>query len=169
MSNPAMAPMLAELEQEEAATRRMLERVPEDKLDWRPHPRSMTLGQLALHVASAVGDISEFLEIEGFDVNDTDFQAAQPASKADVLATFDSAQATARRRLGTFTDDRASAPWRLSKGDDEIFTIPKAWLARMLMMNHMYHHRGQLSVYLRLLDVPVPVTYGRSADENPFE
>jgi uncharacterized damage-inducible protein DinB len=168
MNLPTMAPMLAELEQEEAATLRMLERVPGDKLDWRPHPKSMTLGQLALHTAGTVGDVSNFLELEGFDVNDADFEAAQPASIDEILEKFETAQATARERFAALSEDQAAAPWTLSKGEEEIWTIPKAWLARSLMMNHLYHHRGQLSVYLRLLDVPVPVTYGRSADEDAF-
>jgi uncharacterized damage-inducible protein DinB len=161
-------PMIAELEQESTATRRMLERVPGDKLGWRPHPRSMTLGQLAWHVAALCGDISNFLELEGFDVNDANFAPAQPRSHAEVMEKFSEAQASARNRLENLSDDRACETWRLTNGDAEIFAIPKIGLARSLMFNHLYHHRGQLSVYLRLLDVPVPVTYGRSADENPF-
>lgn len=161
-------PMLAELEQESVATRRMLERVPGDKLSWRPHPRSMTIGQLAYHVAGVCGDVSGFLELDGFDVNDATFAPPQPTSHAEIMQKFDEAQATARTRLEHLTDERAGETWRLTKGDAEIFAIPKIALARTLMCNHLYHHRGQLTVYLRLLDVPVPVTYGRTADENPF-
>jgi uncharacterized damage-inducible protein DinB len=168
MSNTMMGSMLGELEMEEAATRQMLERVPADKLEWRPHPKSMTVGQLALHVAGTIGDVSNFLQVETFDVNDADFQAAQPASHAEIMEKFASAQAVARERFSSLSDDQALTQWTLTKGDDEIFSMPKVALARMLMMNHLYHHRGQLSVYLRLLDVPVPVTYGRTADENPF-
>jgi uncharacterized damage-inducible protein DinB len=168
MGHTMMSSMLGELEMEEAATRQMLERVPEDKLEWRPHPKSMTLGQLALHVAGTIGDVSNFLEVETFDVNEADFQAAQPASSAEIMEKFSTAQAAARERFAALTDDQALTQWTLTKGDTEIFSMPKVALARMLMMNHLYHHRGQLSVYLRLLDVPVPVTYGRTADENPF-
>lgn len=161
-------PMIQELEQEAAATLRMLERVPEDKLDWAPHPKSMTLGQLALHVAGLAGGISNFLEMDGFDASQTDFKAPQPKSKAEILEAFAQSQPAARERLVALTDARAGEPWTLTNGGAEIFTVPKIGLVRSLMFNHLYHHRGQLTVYLRLLDVPVPVTYGRSADENPF-
>ena len=164
----AVSPMIAELEQEAAATLRMLERVPEDKLDWAPHPRSMTLGQLAYHVAGVCGDVSGFLELDGLDVDSADFTPTQPGSHAEIMGKFEEAQAAARRRLEALTDERAGQSWRLTRGDDELFAIPKLALARTLICNHLYHHRGQLSVYLRLLDVPVPPTYGPSADENPF-
>lgn len=162
-------PIIAELEQESAATRRMLERVPEAKLDWAPHARSMTLGQLAYHVAGLCGDVSGFLELDGFDVGDANFAPTQPRSHAEIMQKFEEAQASARKRLEHLSDERASQTWRLTNGDAEIFAIPKIALARTLMCNHLYHHRGQLSVYLRLLNVPVPATYGRSADENPFD
>ena len=161
-------PMIAELEQESAAPLRMLERVPEDRLAWAPHPKSMTLGQLAYHVAGVCGDVSSFLELDGFDVTQAQFAPEQPRSKPEIMEKFERAQAVARERLEALSDERASQSWRLTKGETEIFTVPKIGLARTLMFNHLYHHRGQLSVYLRLLDVPVPVTYGRSADENPF-
>lgn len=164
----AVDPMIAELEQESAATRRMLERVPGDRLTWRPHPRSMTLGQLAYHVAGVCGDVGNFLEMEAFDVHQADFTPDQPSSHAQIMEKFAEAQANARARLDALTDQRAVQPWRLTKGDVEVWSLPKIALARTLMFNHLYHHRGQLSVYLRLLDIPVPVTYGRSADENPF-
>jgi uncharacterized damage-inducible protein DinB len=161
-------PMIAELEQESAATQRMLERVPKDKLAWQPHPRSMTLGQLASHVAGLSGGVSAFLEMSAFDVNSTGFTPRQPGSHAEIMQEFKEAQATARKRLDGLTDERAAEIWRLTNGDAEIFAVPKIQLARSLMFNHLYHHRGQLSVYLRLLDVPVPATYGRSADEDSF-
>lgn len=167
-AHPAVEALIAELEQEEEATRRMLERVPEEKLEWRPHPKSMSLGQLALHVAGTLGDLSEFLEIDGFDVDDADFQPAQPASRAEIDEKFRDAQTAARRRLESLDEDRAFSPWTLTRGGAEVMSMPKAWLARTLMFNHLYHHRGQLSVYLRLLDIPVPATYGRSADEDAF-
>jgi uncharacterized damage-inducible protein DinB len=161
-------PMIAELDQESAATRRMLERVPGDKLDWAPHPKSMTLGQLAYHVAGVCGDVSNFLETDEFDAQQVRFMPDQPRSHAEIMEMFTVAQASARRRLEALSDDRADRPWRLTNRSREVFAIPKVALVRTLMFNHLYHHRGQLSVYLRLLDVPVPVTYGRTADENPF-
>jgi len=164
----AVDPMIAELDQEAQATRRMLERVPADKLAWRPHPKSMTLGQLALHVATVCGSVGNFLEMDSFDVDDADFNPAEPASKDEILQRFEEEQANARAKLEAMDNDRATADWILTKGGDPLWTVPRIGLARNLMFNHLYHHRGQLSVYLRLLDVPVPVTYGRTADENPF-
>jgi uncharacterized damage-inducible protein DinB len=161
-------PMIAELEQESAATRRMLERVPGDKLTWAPHPRSMTLGQLAYHVAGVCGDVSNFLETDEFDAQQARFMPDQPESHAQIMEKFAEAQTSARRRLEALSEERAGQPWRLTNRSREVFAIPKVALVRTLMFNHLYHHRGQLSVYLRLLDVPVPVTYGRTADENPF-
>jgi uncharacterized damage-inducible protein DinB len=164
----AVDPLIAELDHEAAATKRMLERVPADKLTWRPHPKSMTLGQLALHVATVCGSVGNLLEMDSFDVNDADFQAAEPASKDEIMQRFEEEQANGMEKLQALDNDRAMADWTLTKGGDQLWSMPKIVLARNLMFNHLYHHRGQLSVYLRLLDVPVPVTYGRTADENPF-
>lgn len=164
----AVDPMIAELDQEAEATRRMLDRVPADKLDWRPHPKSMSLGQLALHVATVCGSVGNFLEMDSFDVNDADFTQTPPASKDEILQRFEEEQGNARAKLEALDNERAAADWTLTKGGNELWSLPKIALARNLMFNHLYHHRGQLSVYLRLLDVPVPVTYGRTADENPF-
>ena len=161
-------PLITELEQESAATRRLLERVPGAQLDWAPHPKSMTLGQLAYHVAGVCGDVSNFLEGDGFDAGHADFMPDQPSSHARIMEKFAEAQDIARRRLEALSDERAMEPWRLTHRSREVFTIPKLALVRTLMFNHLYHHRGQLTVYLRLLDIPVPVTYGRTADENPF-
>lgn len=164
----AVDPMIAEFENEAQTTRKFLERVPEDKLDWRPHPKSMSLGQLALHVAGISGDLSGYLETNGLDLDDVTFQSPQPQDKAAILQAHDEGAAAARRRLGALDDAKAMSPWILHRKGNEVFRMPKIGLARSLMLNHLVHHRGQLSVYLRLLDVPVPVAYGRSADENPF-
>ena len=162
------APLVAELEQEAAATEQMLRRLPADRLTWKPHDRSMSLGQLALHVATIAGGISNFLEMDSYELGDADFSPAQPASKEEIMAGFAEAQANARAKLEALTDAAAMSHWRLMSGDQELWSLPKIALARTLMFNHLYHHRGQLSVYLRLLDVPVPATYGRSADESQF-
>lgn len=164
----AVDPMIQEFEQEASATRRMLERVPEDQLAWQPHPKSMTLGQLALHVAGVAGTVSGFLEMDRFDVSQADFTPAHPESKEQIMAAFEESQATTRQRLESLDDAEAGRPWKLTNGEQELFTVPKIGLARSLVLNHLYHHRGQLSVYLRMLDVPVPATYGRSADESTF-
>lgn len=166
---PNLAQALAnELEREAGSTRRLLERVPADRLDWQPHPKSMTLGQLALHLASIPGNISRLAGLDGFDASTANFTPASPPDAEALLATLESSLADARSFLGGLDEEAAAAPWRLSAGEREVFTLPRAEVVRTLMLNHWYHHRGQLAVYLRLLDVPVPVVYGRSADENPF-
>jgi len=164
----AIDPMIGELEQEAVATRQLLEAIPADKLSWRPHAKSMTVGQLAYHIAGIWGGISSFLELDGFDVNNADFTPADPESKEQILEQLDESVTIGRARLNALDDELAAANWVLSKGGTELATMPKLALARSLMMNHLYHHRGQLSVYLRLLEVPVPVSYGRTADVNPF-
>lgn len=163
----AVDPILAELEQEAHATEKLLERVPADKLTWKPHPKSMSLGQLALHVAGMY-NISSFVEMDGLDVSGVTFEADQPESKAAIMDAFANSLETVRQRLGGVDDTTAAQPWQLHKSGAEIFTIPKLAVLRSFMLNHLYHHRGQLTVYLRMLDVPLPVTYGRTADENPF-
>jgi uncharacterized damage-inducible protein DinB len=160
--------LVRELEQEAVTTKRLLEQLPEDKLTWTPHEKSMTLGQLALHIANIPGRVSSMLNSDGMDAKKATFVNPQPNSKAEILTTLDSAIETAKQVLNAWDDAAASTPWRLSKGDEEVFTLPRAAVARTIMMNHWYHHRGQLTVYLRLLNVLLPVTYGRSADTNPF-
>src|SRR6185369_9466463 len=160
--------MAAELEREAVATRRILERVPADRLDWQPHPKSMTLGQLALHMANIPGGISRMARLDGMDVAGRPNLPPQPQSADELLAALDASLTEARSLLETLDDEAADAPWRLSAGPREIFTLPRIDILRTMMLNHLYHHRGQLAVYLRLLDIPVPVIYGRSADENPF-
>jgi uncharacterized damage-inducible protein DinB len=167
MPNPTQA-LANELEREAAATRRILERVPADRLDWQPHPKSMTLGQLAFHLASIPGNISRMGKLDAFDAATANFTPPTPPSSEVLLTTLESSLAEAQSFLGGLDEEAAAAPWRLTAGEQEIFTLPRLELVRTLMLNHWYHHRGQLAVYLRLLDVPVPAVYGRSADENPF-
>lgn len=160
--------MAAELEREAVSTRRILERVPADRLDWQPHPKSMTLGQLALHIASIPGGVSRMARLDGMDVAGRNNLPPSPQSADELLTALDASLAEARSLLESLDDEAADAPWRLSAGAREVFTLPRLDVLRTMMLNHLYHHRGQLAVYLRLLDVPVPVIYGRSADENPF-
>ena len=168
-ATPALSTsLIGELQMEADATKKLLDAVPADKLTWKPHQKSMTLGQLAYHVASIPGDISGFLEMAGLDASTVDFKATQPASASEIQEKFASSVETARQKLEALTDDRAAETWRLTMGEEEIWSLPKSALARALMFNHLYHHRGQLTVYLRLLDIPVPVVYGRTADVNPF-
>jgi uncharacterized damage-inducible protein DinB len=160
--------MLNELQQEAAATKRLLERVPGDKLSWTPHPKSMSLGQLALHVAQIPGDLSRLARLDEFDAADANFDPPVPASREEILSALDGSISAAAEYLEGLTTDAARAGWRLTLRGNEVFTMPRAAVLRSLLLNHWYHHRGQLSVYPRLLDVPIPVIYGRSADENPF-
>lgn len=160
-------PLIAELEQESEATRRLLERVPEEKLDWRPHEKSMSLGQLALHIASTPGAIAGLMEMD--EVPPPDFGTNPlPGSKAEVLAAFEESLVQAREAMVALDDDRAMATWRVVDGGEELMALPRIGLLRAIMLNHWYHHRGQLTVYLRMLDVPLPAVYGASADENAF-
>lgn len=164
----ANAALVAELEQESHATRRVLERVPDDRLEWRPHPKSMSLGQLALHVATIPGSLARLAQLDGLDAATVDFTPASPASAAELLPALEASVAGAREFLSGLDDAAAAATWRLTFGERELLAAPRAGIVRSLLLNHWYHHRGQLVVYLRLLDVPVPAVYGRSADEDPF-
>lgn len=160
--------LLGELDQEAATTRRALERVPGDKLGWKPHARSMSLGQLALHIATIPGTIGKLLSNDGLDLGTVNFDQPAATSKAELLTALDESLRAAREVLGGFSDQKAMATWKLTRGGKELMAAPRVAVARSLMLNHWYHHRGQLTVYLRLLGVPVPSIYGPSADENPF-
>ncbi len=165
---PMCQAMLGEIQQEAATTRRVLERIPDNKLAWKPHQKSMTIGQLALHMAQVPGGIAKISLPDEFDASQTSFAAKQPESLGEIFAAHDESVRGAEDYLKTLTQEKATATWRLKMGTKEVFAMPRAALLRSLMLNHWYHHRGQLSVYLRLLDVPVPSIYGPSADENPF-
>ena len=160
--------LIAELEQEGATTRRVLARVPADHLEWRPHPKSMTLGQLALHVATIPGRLVRVCAADVFDAATANFSPPQPQDTAGLLSALDESLAAAQAFLGGLDEAAAAAPWRLTFGERELSSAPRGATVRALMFNHWYHHRGQLTVYLRLLEVPVPAVYGNSADENPF-
>lgn len=163
-----MEPMLTEFRQEAAVTKRVLERVPADKLDWRPHPKSMSLGQLAFHIASVPGRLSTVLQQDRLEVDPNAFTAPSPRDLAEVKTTFEESCKAAESFMGGLSEQDAFKDFSLMVGGKPGMTAPRVAMIRMVIMNHVYHHRGQLSVYLRMLDVPVPTIYGRSADENPF-
>ncbi len=165
---PAAQALLAEIDAETPATRRVLERIPADRFDWRPHPKSMSAGQLAQHVASIPGTVARIAQMDGLDIATRPTEYASCASHEALLAALDASVTAAREFLAGLEEARATAIWRLTFGDREIFAIPRLGVMRTIGLNHWYHHRGELVVYLRLLDVPVPIVYGRSADENPF-
>jgi uncharacterized damage-inducible protein DinB len=163
---PLIDGLLQELEQEAHTTRRVLERVPNEHLGWRPHPKSRTLGELALHVATVPGGVAEFVAQD--DPQAPDFADPSPKSASELVPTLDDAVAKAKKTLGGRDDAWANSTWRLFRGDKELFAMPRLAMLRSIMLNHWYHHRGQLTVYLRELNVPIPSVYGPSADENPF-
>jgi uncharacterized damage-inducible protein DinB len=164
--------LLPEFDHEMGLTRRLLERVPEADLTWKPHDKSMTLGQLAWHLAdiphwtAAILDASSFdLAPEGSSREGTG-GPQQPGSRAEVLARFDEFVASARGKIASASDGEWLAPWSLKRAGQEMFTVPRLGALRSFILNHSIHHRGQLSVYLRLRDVAVPAIYGPSADER---
>jgi uncharacterized damage-inducible protein DinB len=161
-------PMLNEFREEAGITRRSLERVPDAKLSWRPHAKSMSLGQLALHIAGIPGNISKLALLAEFDAGKASFNPPEPKSVEEILSAHDQSVRDAEERLRAMTDESATGNWRLLLNGKEISTRSRMQVLRSVLLNHWIHHRGQLSVYLRLLDVAVPVIYGRSADENPF-
>jgi uncharacterized damage-inducible protein DinB len=159
--------LLQELEQEAATTRRVLERVPEHQLQWRPHPKARTLGELALHVAMVPGAVAR-LAAAPSPAQAPEFVDPSPKNAAELLPALDESLATAKQVLGGMDDGTMMSTLRMMKGERELFALPRVALLRSILLNHWYHHRGQLSVYLRELDVPLPSIYGPSADENPF-
>ena len=159
--------ILTELDHEAKTTRRVLERVPSDKLSWQPHAKSMSLGKLALHTAQTPGVIAGFVSAPTFNITG-DFQQPTPASTQEILAAHDASVAKAKEVLGGLDDATVTSMWSMTAGGNTVMSMPRIGVIRSIMLNHWYHHRGQLSVYLRELDVPVPSIYGPSADENPF-
>jgi uncharacterized damage-inducible protein DinB len=159
--------LLAELEQEAQTTGRVLERIPQAHLSWKPHPKSMSLGQLALHVATVPGNVAELAAMDTIPEPPA-FVQAEAATAAELVPALAASVAKARRHLGGLDDAAMGATWRLMIGGREVMAMPRVAFARAVMLNHWYHHRGQLLVYLRLLDLPVPSVYGPTADENPF-
>jgi len=160
--------LLPEFDHEMATTRRLLERLPEAEFAWKPHDRSMALGQLAGHIANLPQWCSATLASTVFDLDalPDDARPQLPASRAAVLEEFDGKVAAARSQLTSTTDAEFMTPWTLKKGGQEVFTLPRISAIRSFVMNHLIHHRGQLSVYLRLKNVPLPSIYGPTADEQ---
>lgn len=158
--------LIAELTRECATTRRVLERVPEDKLSWRPHPKSMTLGQLAMHIARLPRSIAELATNLKNEVPNVPLPEA--TNRQELLDTLDQALPFATERLRQWGDAGLDELWSLAREGRTIFEFPRYEVIRNIMLNHTYHHRGQLSLYLRMLDVPVPSVYGPTADEKVF-
>ncbi len=160
---PIAQSLLAEFETQAPVTRRFLERLPEDKLTWKPHPKSMSAGQLAYHLATVPGGVVRAAQTSA--IQAPDFQFPEAASVQQVLDLFDDSIAIVRKVLPTFNDDAMHETWRVLAGDHEVLAMPRGQFLRDIMLNHWYQHRGQFSVYLRLLNVAVPASFGPSADE----
>lgn len=156
---------LPEFDNEMKTTRSLLERVPFENPDWKPHTKSTSLGGLASHLAGLAGYGEMVVTQSSVDLAAR--QGGKPqqyTNSADLLAAFDSNAKKSRDAIATLADDALTDPWTLRAGDHVVFTLPRAAVLRVMLMNHMIHHRGQLSVYLRLNDVPLPSIYGPTAD-----
>ena len=157
---------LSEFESQAPLTRKFLERVPQDKLTWKPHEKSMTLGQLAFHLAFVPSGIAKLVGTNPAPAPEK-FEFPQPATVAEILKTHDEGTAMVKSELSKFDDQAMKETWRLRKGEYEVIATPRAAFVRDIMLSHWYQHRGQMGVYLRMLSIPVPSTWGPSADEAP--
>ncbi len=162
---PIKDTFLAEFDHEMGSTRRLLERLPDDRLDWKPHVRSMSIGGLATHLSNLPHWAGAVLNTTAFDLEAAPSPLTAYASRAEILGHFDETTTEARAAMDK-TDAEWTARWTLKRGAQEVFSMPRVAAFRAFVMNHMIHHRGQLSVYLRLNDIPVPAIYGPSADEG---
>ncbi|MBI3492353.1 MAG: DinB family protein [Acidobacteria bacterium] len=157
--------LLADFDHEMGTTRRLLERLPDDRLSWKPHEKSMSLGALATHLCNIPHWGGTILNEAFFDLRASPPNREEQASRADILSSFDEAVKRTRASMDQ-TDAELASLWSLRRGDQEMFTLPRIAAFRSFVLHHIIHHRGQLSVYLRLNDIPVPAIYGPSADEG---
>lgn len=157
--------LLAEYDHEISTTRKLLERIPDDRLSWKPHVKSMSLGGLATHLANLPRWTGTILNEASFDLANRPPSPAEKTSRAEILAAFDESAKQARQWMDK-TDAEFLARWSLCRGGQEMFSMPRIAALRSFVLSHLIHHRGQLSVYLRLNDIPVPAIYGPSADEG---
>ncbi len=158
--------IFGEFEEQVPITRRFLERLPEDKLTWKPHEKSMSAGQLALHIARVPGGVARFVQQNPAQAPDFG-KIPEPSSLREILNTFEESIAVVRSVLPQCDDSSMRETWRMVQGDRELMAVPRVQFLRDIMLNHWYQHRGQFSVYLRLLNVAVPASWGPSADELP--
>jgi uncharacterized damage-inducible protein DinB len=157
-----------EIDQEAEITKRLLDVIPEDKLSWRPHPKARSLGELAMHVATTQGNVAEISQLDTKEVGTFPVDP-EPTDRAQILEAFSESLKKAKDIVAATDDESALAAWNLTKDGKTLMSVPRIGFWRSIMLNHYYHHRGQLSVYLRELNVPLPSIYGPSADTNPFE
>jgi uncharacterized damage-inducible protein DinB len=165
-SNNIATALVAELEQEAGVTRTCLERVPADKFDWKPHEKSMTLGRLASHIAEMFAWTPSTMEHSELDFSKMDYKPFEPKTTEELIEFLDKNVAEAVTALKNSSDERFTESWTMKNGETVYFTMPKIAVIRSFVFSHIIHHRGQLSVYLRLNDISVPSIYGPSADEG---
>jgi len=158
--------LIAELQHEAATTRKCLERVPETTFDWKPHEKSMSMSRLAAHVAEMVGWIKDTLETREIDFATMDYKPFVPQTTAELVEYFEKNLADATETLKNASSETMMENWKMRDGEQVFFDMPRVQVLRGFVFNHLVHHRGQLSVYLRLNDIPVPALYGPSADEG---
>ena len=160
--------LLPEFDHEMATTRRMLERFPEDKVEWRPHDTCMTLGRLAGHVAELAGWVGPTISQDKLDLDPSTFVPVVMKSRQETLKAFDETVKSSRALIASSSDEALMKPWSLVVTGHTVFTLPKAAVLRSFVMNHLIHHRGQLAAFYRIAGVPVPSLYGPSKDEQSF-
>jgi uncharacterized damage-inducible protein DinB len=168
---PIRDALLPEFDNEMATTRKFLERVPEDKIGWKPHQKSMPMGRLAAHIAELPGWAATTITQDSLDINPPGgpgFTPAQMTSRQQLLELFDRSAAAGRAAISSVSDEALMKPWSLLNGGKTVFTLPRAAILRSFAFSHVIHHRAQLGVYLRLNDIAVPSSYGPSADEGRF-
>lgn len=163
---PLIDHLLTEAQNEATTTRRLLARLPPDRLSWRPHPKASSLGLLAAHVATLPAQVSALAVQEGVDLPLP--ATTEATTTAEIHEWFEAALTSMSTALAGVDDAVTMAPWAVRKDGHVLMTLPRVAVLRTFLLNHLYHHRGQLATYLRILDVPVPSIYGASADENPF-
>ena len=159
--------LFAEFENQAPVTRRFLERLPEDKLTWKPHEKSLTAGQLACHLASVPGGIIRFVLNNPAQAPDFSRAFPQPTTRDEILQKLEESIGAVREILPTLNDAAMNETFRLNAGERELLAVPRQLFLRDIMLSHWYQHRGQFSVYLRMLNVPVPASWGPSGDEAP--
>ncbi|MEO8573093.1 MAG: DinB family protein [Pyrinomonadaceae bacterium] len=159
--------ILMEMDQEAETTRRLFDVIPDDKLSWRPHPKARSLGELAMHIATIPASVAGIAELD-FKEAGTFPVDPEATSRAQLLEVFEESLKKGKQIVNSTDDARAVAEWKLTKDGTTLFAMPRIGFWRSILLNHNYHHRGQLSAYLRELDVVLPSIYGPSADVNPF-
>lgn len=159
-------PLIAELQQESASTRKMLERIPKDKLNWKPHEKSMSLGNLAAHIAEIPNWVSATVDLDELDFANMDYTPPVAESGEQLVNMFDKNLSKAIECLKNADDKKLLGTWKMRKGDKVYFELPKLAVLRSFVLSHSIHHRAQLSVYLRINDIPLPQIYGPTADES---